>query len=270
MTYSWNIRRWGGASLLLGAITMTAAAAQAGPASEIEVRVVGVQVVAEVDGLSSAIFGTGAGTEVALLFSRAGGGIISFDEEASHLDLLADDKGESLFGESSFSNGFGSFPVIQEDGGHLLLQLEAEGRAGPGAKSVHAKGLVVVSVSEVTETYRSGKIGLVEDAAIEAGPIPFRLSAVGPPEWGDGALSVTLVADQKIDEVKSIEFLDSKGQPIDFESGSSSSMSMMGTMTVTRQFTFPAKVDEVIVEIEYWGGLRRLEVPFDVKVGVGF
>ncbi|MBZ0115093.1 MAG: hypothetical protein K8J08_21735 [Thermoanaerobaculia bacterium] len=270
MTKDRNIpRRWIAPFFLVGTL-MIVATAQAAPPSEIDVKVVGVRAVAKVEGLSTAVFGTSAGTDVALLFSRNGGGIISFDEDASSLELFADDKGKSLLGDSSFNNGFGSFPVIEDGGGHLLLELEAEGQASPGAKSLHAKGKVVVAVSEVTETYRSGKVSLVEDAAIDAGPIPFAVSAVGPPEWGDAALSVTLVADQKIDEVKSIHFLDLQGQPIEFESGSSSSMSMMGTMTVTRQFTFSEKIDAVLVEIEYWGGLRRVEVPFDLTVGIGF
>ncbi len=236
--------------------------------AELPLQVVGVQVVPD-NPLDSTVFGTTGGTKLALLVSRPNGGITSFVEEESELTLFADDQGNSILGEGSFHNGFGSFPSLEDDGARLLVELTASGTPAPGSRTLKAKGKLVVAVSEMTETYRSPRIDIQEGAEVKAGSIPFRITAVGPPEWGDDAQAITLVADQNIDEVKSIRILGGNGDPIEFSRGSSGSMTVMGSVTVSRQFTFPEEQTAIVVEIEYWGGLRRIEVPFDLEVGIG-
>jgi hypothetical protein len=210
-----------------------------------------------------------AGTSLALLLHRPAGGLIAFDEDASKLAVFADDKGQSLLTKGTFmSPGFSTWPKFSQDGKAALIEINGGAVPGDGAREVKAKGTMVFTAASEKKTFTQTGVQLKAGVMIEAGPIPFKITKTGKPDWGDEPLQITLEAKQDTDRVASVRFLDGGGNEIESSGAGSSSMRFGDSVTIETSYNLGKRVDAVTVEITYWMDMKAIEVPFDVTVTV--
>jgi len=216
-------------------------------------------------------FGTMSGTTVALLVQRPAGGLIKFDDESSKLDVFTDEQGKSLLVKNNTfsSNGFGSFPKVSKDTKAAMIELRADGTPGKDSRAVHIKGTLAFKAAKERKTYKQSGVALKLDTKIDAGPIPFTISKIGKPAWGDGALEVTLRTQKDPEAVASVRFLDEQGKEIESTSTNSSFLQMGSQATYDQAYSLGRKVDTVTIEITCWQDMTTINVPFELTAGIG-
>jgi hypothetical protein len=219
-------------------------------------------------------FNWSQGTTVALLIQVPGGGLIGFDQKASTIELFRDDGEKDLTkkrpGAFSFQRGYDR-GEISKDGKACLVEVGSPDLPSRGARSIHLKGTLVLQSATGKKSYRQEGVEARRGEKILAGPIPFRITRVGKPEWsfGDEKFSITLEARQDITGVASIRFLDGSGMEIKTSQGGFRTTSSFGSTTATRIFNFQEEVGEFTVEVTYWTDVREVKIPYSLKIGVG-
>ena len=259
------------AGLALGVMIVAGSARAAGPEGvKIEVR--GVRVVGEGygEGMGGVrAFNWSKGTSVGVLVVFPEGGLIAFNRDASSLDKMADDKGTDLklrdrFGES----GFGMMPGISEDGKACMVEISGKGVPAKGAQEIAASGTLVFVCGSKKETFKQENVLLKVGTKVQAGKIPFEISKVGAPDWGEEPLQITLKTSKDCSAISEIKFLDAAGKEIRSSEAGTVSMTYMVTQ-VEKSFNLAEKVETVTVAITYWMDMAEKKVPFDVKAGLG-
>ena len=258
--------------LALGVMIVGGSARAADPEGvTIEVR--GVRVVGEGygEGMGGVrAFNWSKGTSVGVLVVFPEGGLIAFNRDASSLDKMADDKGTDLkvrdrFGES----GFGMMPGISEDGKACMVEISGKGVPAKGAQEIAASGTLVFTCGSKKETFKKENVLLKVGTKVQAGKIPFEISKVGEPDWGEEPLQITLKTNKDCSAISEIKFLDAAGKEIRSSEAGTTSMSGMGMTQVERSFNLAEKAETVTVAITYWMDMAEKKVPFDVKAGLG-
>ena len=210
------------------------------------------------------------GTTLSLLVFREGGGIVDFKKDDSELEVMTDDKGtdltktdrKSIWGVSA---GFGGFPRRSDDGKAILL--EAAGPAVPkaDATTINLKGKIILSVGKETKTTENKDTPIAIDSRIKAGEMELEISAVGKPSWGDAKLCITLKGKGDSSVIKEIQFLDASGKEVEAERSMTSSWGD----SFEWQYSLNEKINSANVKVTTWTDLRNVEVPFDIKTGIG-
>ncbi len=275
MTYTrWTERSRGAKCVLMGLAWALGAAAAPVWAGDVAptVKACGIRIAAEGYGGDQGLrpFNWFKGTTVALLVEAPQGGLISYDDNASELTKLVDDKGTNLLVKAGFSTpGLSGFGEVSEDGKAMIV--EAVGGEVPqaGAKTIQAQGKIVAQMATKKQTHTVNDVKLAKGGKIQAGPVDLTIEEVGKPGWGDMPMQVSLKADRDLTDIAAVRFLDEQGKAIESESAGSSRMSFGDQVTVTREYRLAREVEAVTVEIDVWTDLRTVEVPFDVTTGVG-
>ena len=252
---------------------MTASHARAAEPEGVKIEVRGVRVVGEgyAEGMGGVrAFNWSKGTSVGVLVVFPEGGLISFNRDASSLDKMADDKGTDLkvrdrFGES----GFGMMPGISEDGKACMVEIDGKGVPATGAQEIAASGTLVFTCGSKKETFKQENVLLKVGTKVRAGRIPFEISKVGDPDWGEAPLQITLKTDKDCSAISEIKFLDAAGKEIRSSDAGTMSMSGMGMTQVEKSFNLSEKVETVTVAVTYWMDMAEKKVPFSVKAGLG-
>ena len=138
-----------------------------------------------------------------------------------------------------------------------------------GAREIKAKGTMVFTAASEKKTFTQTGVQLKAGVMIEAGPIPFKITKTGKPDWGDEPLQITLEAKQDTDRVASVRFLDGGGNEIQSSDAGGGSMRFGDSLTIEKSYNLGKIVDTVTVEITYWMDMKAIEVPFDVTATVG-
>ncbi|NLS95310.1 MAG: hypothetical protein GXX96_24480 [Planctomycetaceae bacterium] len=221
-------------------------------------------------------FNWSPGTSVSLLVSAPQGGLIAVDSEASKLTMFLDDKRTDLrkeeSGQQGFgpSSGFGMMPSISDDGKYCSIDVEAPRVPTAGATRVAVAGELALSVASQKKDFTAEGVALKKGTKVKAGQIPFTITAVGKPDWGDAPLAVTLEAKQELDAVADIQFFDASGTKIESERSSEGSMGFGEKVTVTQTYNLGKKVDSCDITVTYWADRKKLVVPFKLVLGLGF
>ncbi len=210
------------------------------------------------------------GTAVALLVERPGAGLISFDDDASKLESFTDDQGDTLIKDEGFNRGgFSPFANFSKDGKAAMIEVSGGGVPGEKARGVQLKGKLVFKVGSTKKTDAQKGVKLEKGSKITAGPVPFTIESAGKPDFGDAELQITLKTDKDTDTIAGIRFLAADGGEIESSEAGGSRMGFGGKVEIEKNYTLAKKVDAVTVEITHWTDMKTLEVPIDVKTGVG-
>lgn len=239
----------------------------------ITVKVAGLRVVAPGYGEDMGqlrAFNRPKGVTLALLLLKADGGIVAFEADSSKLDKFGDDKGTDLLaGTEGPGGGFGSWPDVSDDGKACLFEISSETLPDGEATTVSASGTVVLKCGSKKQTFKHDNAPLKKGTKVQAGKIPFEITEVGEPDWGDAEMQITLKATQDLSDVAEIKFLDAAGNEIETSGAGGSSMSWGANIVVEKNFNFPKKLDSVTVAVTYWLDLREVKVPFSLKASAG-
>lgn len=217
------------------------------------------------------------GTCISLLITSPQGGLLDIDRNASALTAFTDDKGKDLTKPEDEKQRFhrkaefATSPTISEDGKACITEVKAPGVPTKGASLMTVTGkLTLVTATEKQEFTAEG-VALKAGSEIKAGAIPFTIKEAAEPKWGskDYPWSVTLVAKKDLTSIADIAFYDAAGKKVESSRGSSSRMSFGSNVTITQTYRLKAKLDTAKVVVTYWTDLKKVEVPVNLKVGVG-
>ena len=238
-------------------------------------KVIGLRVVAPpMDKEESfGAFNSFPGTTVSIVMTIPQGGLIGFDDDRSSLKAFTDDRGGDLTKPDEKPrfqrSAFGMSPTISEDGGMMMFEIAADGVPSRGAAAITLSGSLGLRFATKRAAHQHAQVALTDGTKFKAGPLEGTLKDVGPPAWGDAAMSVTLSFSRDIPEVAAVRFLDRAGKVIPSSTGSSSRMSFGRSVTVERSFNLSQKVDVATIEMSVWTDLQEIELPFTVKAGLG-
>jgi len=264
---------------LLAPIAFMGIAASAGHATTTQdktqspqVRVCGVRIVAGPynDEQKLRAFNMFPGTVLALEVEYPAGGLIAFDSDKSTLEKLADEKGTSLLVEQQFGrSGFSMWPRFSADQKVALIEASGGGVPARGTREIRARGTLVFRRAEKQAMAKCENVALGKGTRFEVGPFKLEVHSAGKPDWGDAPLAVTFRTKQDLDALKTVKFFDAQGKPIEAEPSGSGRFGFGGDVTYERTFSLSRKVEAATLEIVYWEDLETVEIPFDLKVGVG-
>ena len=218
-------------------------------------------------------FSWSEGTTVTLMVFAPEGGIVDFKKDDSKLESMTDDKGNNLLAaeKKSFMTtpGFGSWPKISDDNKAVFLEVQGPGVPQQGAAAIDLKGKIVLSIGKETKTIENKDAVLMIDTKIKTGVTEMEINSVGKPSWGDMALSITFKGKGDLSAIKEVKFYDEAGTEIESKKGSTSSWGFGGPKTFSVEYQIKKKVGKATIKVTYWSDLKSVEVPLNIKVGIG-
>jgi len=197
--------------------------------------------------------------------------LLAVDEEKSRLVRFVDDKGTDL--AKSASKGFFYWVSKRSDFGDepkdaCILELRTKGLPAKAAGRIEVEAEVAMRSASGSED-KEQKVKLKKGAKITCGPVPMFLSSVDKSDFGDSEVTVQVSANEPMDAVREIEFLDAAGEPMKTESMGSSSFGFGGKKTYSRAFGLPAKPKSVTVRVTYFAQVETVVIPIKLSLGMG-
>ncbi len=248
--------------------------------AEVDVKplavVVGSPAIAEMD-FSFQPNGIQAGTRVHLLIEGFESPVVKLEDDNCKLDKAVDSTGKDLleekkqeqsggFGSFSFGNStIGPFPKISEDGKRMLIELIAPQAPAKGADSVQFEGSLAVLIAEGTKTV-SAKDVAADPGQVQLGEHSIEIMGISPSDWEEGKFKLEVKMTTKLlDLIASWKITDAGGAEL--SDGPNSTMTMMGTAQL--ELTLEKKPTSLNIELELYDGMKQVEVPIDLQVGLG-
>lgn len=243
-----------------------------------DVSVEGIRIVG--DGYGETQFGAelrafnwSPGTSIALMVSRPEGGLIDFDDDNSKITSVVDDTGNRLDrGESKFGQRPASFSMgnVSKDGKAGLIELSTLGRPAEGAKSISAKGTLILVTGTTQATQKSKSFKIAKGTKVEVGDLRFEVTEAGKPRFGSGAAAISLRTKQPIDIIAEWHILTAEGKEVEIREGGTMRMGFAGQMTTDKELVLEQELDEAILSLKVWTDRKEVEVPIDLNVTLGF
>jgi hypothetical protein len=163
--------------------------------------------------------------------------------------------------------------AISADGRQALLTIMLAGAPAPGATSCTIAGSMRAKVSKSSPTVRSEAVPLFSNQSFKAGPYEGTFTNVVLPAGAEANLLQTQVAVNikgPVNELASIELEDTETKQ------SVASLSWGARLENSRSdnlgFTMMIRQtppEQVVVRIRYNDGVEMVEIPFEIKTGIG-
>jgi hypothetical protein len=209
------------------------------------------------------------GATITLMVFMPEGGIVDFKRDDSKLESVTDDKGTDLTKADKKNTwgsitGFDAWPKKSKDTKAILIDALTPAAPKEGASTIALKGKLIISVGTKTETTETKDVALGVGEKIKAGSLELEIERLGK-GWGDYEFSLALKGKGRMAIIKAVQFLDENGKEI--ESSPSGSASYGEEFTIDYQLK--KKVSKATVKVECWSDLKDVEVPLDIKTGIG-
>ncbi|MCD4823123.1 MAG: hypothetical protein K8S55_00820 [Phycisphaerae bacterium] len=219
----------------------------------------------------SMVSGVDTGTSIYFLVTDKKATFIKLDEKASKLVSLTDDKGTDLTQSKTKTRRWGrpkwlgSSSKISDDKHSLSFAIKGPSRPAKGATKILVKAKMVAIVGSDVKTGEQKDVPVKIGSKITAGPHPLEISKLGKGWNKKLPFTITIHGTKSFDAIKSVTFLDAAGKEIESKkSGSSRTHKSYGIT-----YALGKKVDTVTVKIAYFAKVTPVEIPVDVKVGLG-
>jgi hypothetical protein len=207
--------------------------------------------------------GARSGTAVVLQLHLPGRHPVGVDFEGSKLAAAGDDKGTDLARSPKGAPGqvFSprARPAKEPDRVQFLVKLPE--CPALGAVKVRLKGTAVVLCGTKEKTGEVKDAKLVPKATVKAGPVELTVAERQP-------TNATLLAVKSTLPLKALEFVDAKGQVLQsaarIERDDSAKPPVYAGTCALRD-----KLDQATVRLTWFEEVERLQVPFDLEVGLG-
>ena len=250
--------------------------------AQVEVSVAGIRVVAKgyrseqedqkFKGDEVRAFNSFAGTSVGLLITSKEKVIVGMDEDRSKITVFGDSQGTD-FTEAKGRLGRGGvefgFSHQSNDKMALMTEVESAGLPAKGAKEIILKGELMVSVASKSALMKSKLVDAKKGDKVVVGGHSFEIDELGKPDWGKDPLAITLKSSVNHKDFRAFKFFDAEGKEIESKRAGSTSMGFFGKRTYTVTFNLKRKVDQIVLGLDRWTDLEKVQVPFDVKIGAG-
>ena len=108
-------------------------------------------------------------------------------------------------------------------------------------------------------------------AKVTVGEINYTLKKIGKASFSDGEFGIEFeTKDNAIKRVAGVKFLTATGKEIDSSPAGSGSMGFGNDFTYSREYDFEKKPSgKVVMQLELWTGHEEIDLPFDLKAGLG-
>ena len=222
------------------------------------IRVVGTGLGA--NGTELRPFNESPGTVVVLAIQAPrGSGIVQIDDDASTIEAVSDDKGQSLLEEGRM----GPFPKVSEDGSAAMVEVQVRARPSAGATSVALQGSLAMMLAPGSKPVRAANVRLEANQTFKIGATTM---TVGEVKTEDESTSITFGLPRSVlYTIRDVRVFDAKNAPIEARRTGS------GYFNEKAELMVDAKTKDKIVTVEFeiWQNLRTVKVPFNVQAGLG-
>lgn len=246
-------------------------------AQQADVNVVGVRVTGEGYGKTSygaelRPFNWSPGTTVVVLLKQPSGGLVEIDSDKSVISKWIDDKNQNLMGKKP---EFGRKVVdiqndISKDGKAAMIEITTGSIPKQGATSMTIEGELNVSSGSKTKTEKSSVISIKKGTKFELAGLKFKVKSAGKPKWGKNPFSINLNYTGTNDSLKGLKFFSADGKPLKTKDLGTSTSNFNGNISVTKEVSFAAKADKMIVGVETWTDKSVKKIPLKLEVSLGF
>jgi hypothetical protein len=205
-------------------------------------------------------FNESPGTTLALAIEAPKGtGIVTVDDDASKLESVADDKGQSLLEEGRI----GPFPKISEDGSAALFEVEVRGRPSAGASSVSVQGTVAMTLAGGSKPFRAANVKLDANQTFKIGSTTLTIS---DPKVEDEETQFTVNLPRSLlTTIREIRFFDAKNGPVEGHRRGSGYFNEKAEL----ELSVKSKEKAITIEFDVWQNLKTAKFPFAVDAGLG-
>ena len=231
-----------------------------------EARLVGVMVTKPAYPPQEALraFNENPGTQLSVLVTVPGGGLVALKKEKSKVIAFADDKGTDLLKVKSAFGIFGHWTKISEDRKACLFNVQSKLVPAAGARRLLLEARIVLSRAKGRGVHKQVGVKAKKGSRINAGPVSIEIYRVKKPREGKDPLRITLKI--KGDGFESIRFLDSNGKEISSRKTNWSPVSNPSYIG----YALKQKVEHFTVEVVHWKDIQEVIVPVRLRAGIGF
>lgn len=255
-----------------------------------QVEVVSVQVNKPFWGHGMGLAGSRSGTSLGLRIVSPDTQIISFDQQASRLEVLVDDRGTDLIEPESKPFGWknmqhfmaSSYPGDKPGQQQWGVQVGGDGVPVPGATKVILKATLVVRCGQKEATVEKKDLNLKEGAKLDVGILALEVRETealkGPSTpwrpaedpYKDSKTWIRLSATEPLDAIKAVAWLGPDGKEIKSHHLMNSTQGNNKGTTYSRTYGLAEKIEKVGVKIVYYDDIETVRLPLSIETGVGF
>lgn len=204
--------------------------------------------------------------DVDLIVSEKGKKILEFDSNGSTLKKVVDSTGKDLTGKSDFS----FFSNGPKDNSRRTIQISTKNDTpAMGASWVHLQGTALVSVGSETEEVTTELIELSKGTKFEVKGHKIEITGAEKPRWGDAKWQISVKSNQPFTRVAKWQLETPEGKIMEVEKGGSGTASSFGKTTYSMTLQFEEKIEKAKLKLGVYADFETLEVPIDLKVGMG-
>jgi len=188
--------------------------------------------------------------------------IVDVDDDKCSLKEFTDDRGHNLLDGVDW----GGFPKVSEDGRFALIEVTSKIRPSKDAVQIHAKGTVHLQVagSAVTEHIKNLKLKVGTKVNVRKEEIQvMKVQAEN-----EGLTLVLQISRELMDNIKDIRFYTANDDPVEIWGRGSFTFGNASQMEYNCDIK--SAPESLRVEIDLWQDLEVLNVPFEIKSGLGF
>lgn len=217
--------------------------------------------------------GVNPGVSVHVLITGLDTPIVDIDDDNSTLDKATDSTGKDLLEEPKrddgmmmmmSSSGVGPFPSVSKDGKLAIVEFSAPQPPAVGATSMHFEGTlaVVVATGRKSDT---ATVALAPGKVSVAG-LNLEVTDVAKHDWEEGKSKLVIRMDVATrDQIASWKVAAPDGSVIGEDPFSTTTFGD----TVDVEITLDAKPPTAQLTLEVYEGMKRVDVPIKLDVGLG-
>lgn len=227
----------------------------------------------------SLAYGLPTGVAVHFLVETKGKCFIRFDQRASKLAVLSDDKGNNLKGPERKTKGGDLRPVwgwlsvwrspqqLKGPRDRARFRIASKSLPAADAKGIKVKANLLAVIGSDEKTQELKGVRLRRRTALKLGTIDAKIQFVTV--YGNSR-NVQFTASKTFDEIKEIAFLDARGKLIkSYEGGSTWSERADGSVSYARQYNVQTTRSAVTLKVIYFERVEKVGVPIEADVGLG-
>lgn len=216
-------------------------------------------------------FNSFKGTSVSCLVIFPQGGIIKFDQDNSSLVKFVDNLGTNLINDKiPVGSGIGMMNEVSSDRKAVMFEINGLNLPDNKATSIMASGHVCILTATSKKPSKIDNIALKVGSKFNIADLQLEITNVGKPIWGEGVVSVTFSSKSDVSKIANIEFYDTKGGIIKSSSEGSGIQTVDDKKTYQIAYNLQRQPETLNLSIICWEDMKKLKVPFDFQVSVGF
>lgn len=206
------------------------------------------------------------GTSVAALLELPLRFIVDLDPTQSKIESYTDDKGTNLLKADGIRIGAPDIGPsdFASAGSNAKIVFRARGVPAPGATRIKIKGKVAIAVGKDEKGAEQKNVSLKKGVDLEIGSIKL------PDRDRPGSFLFNSATYRGTRPLKSVIFLDDKGDEIAHRQNTSSILRNTAKGEFTTLFSFTRAVDQCSVRAFYFDTVETVIIPVELDVGLGF